>query len=76
MLIIAEKVTVEYSRPARTDIAAVVTLADGFLDTLRAGLAADPKYRFDIPVELSNDMGEIVAKAICGFQLRPARPAA
>jgi len=76
MLIIAEKIIVDYSRPARTDITATVTLEDDFLDRLRTGLAADPKYRFTIAAELANDAGEIVMRAACGFQLRSARRAA
>ena len=76
MLIIAEKIVVEYRRPARTDITATVTLGDEFFERLRSGLAADPKYRFDILVELSNDAGEVVMTATCGFQLRPPRPEA
>ncbi len=76
LVLIAERVEVDYLRPARSDVTATVALDDGFLDALRAGLAADPKFRFDIPDELSVEAGEIVMKAKCSFQLRARRQVA
>ena len=72
MLIIAQNVTVTYRRPARTGVEAFVSLDDGFLQSLREQLAADPRHRFQVHVELSDQTGEIVTRAICDFQLRAA----
>ena len=72
MLIIAQNVTVTYRRPARTGVEAIVSLDDRFLHSLREKLVEDPRHRFQIPVELSDQTGEIVTRATCDFQLRAA----
>jgi uncharacterized protein (TIGR00369 family) len=74
LVLIAERVVVDFTRPARSDVTAAVALDDGFLGKLQAGLAANPKFRFDIPVVLSVDAGEIVMQAKCTFQLRARHP--
>lgn len=70
MLIVAEKVAIEFRKPARSRIAAYATHTEQFFEALRQGLAENPKYKFNVDVELRNDKGEIVATCACCFQLR------
>lgn len=70
MLIVAQKVLVEYKRPARSAITATVSLDELFFKSLSAGLAADPKHRFEVSVNLHDEEGALVMQAVCGFQLR------
>lgn len=72
MLIVAQQVTVEYLKPAKTGIEAAVSIDEAFLQSLREGLAANPRHRFEVPVDLTDQEGRIVSRATCAFQLRAA----
>lgn len=65
---------INFIKPGRSQLSAEFKIDDGTLATIRERTASGEKYVFDLPVEVRNSEGEIVAKVTKSIYVR-AKPA-
>ena len=67
---VLQKLTIEYLKPARSDVEAVFTLSKAQIDRLKQQISHERHVKFSLAGELRDEDQHIVAKTLAEYALK------